>query len=118
MNKIEGIGSFVITAQLCYEDINSNSIYWLNKNVKFTVKVYEDLKNISVYEDYAENAMKYIFEPKPFSESNLSFDENLEETKYLFLNSQTMQIFKNYIKYNQIEVFAEQIFENSLLSFP
>ena len=46
--KLSGIGSFIITAKLCYVDSVGN-IYWLNKSENIAVEVYEDLNDIIVY---------------------------------------------------------------------
>ena len=100
--KLNGIGSFIITVKLSYVD-NAGVIYWLNRSVNFNVSVYEDLEDINVYK--YENNEKAVF-----GSLNIEKDENDSNTYYLFLNSSTMQTLKNYVNYNQIEIFTNQLF--------
>lgn len=100
--KVFGIGSFIITAKLCYVD-NDENIYWLNKSVNINIDVYEDLEQINVY-NFEDNSKSV------FSSASIEKNENDNTTYYFFFNSSTMQTLGNYINYNQIEMYTNQLF--------
>ena len=114
--KLVGIGSFIVTAQLCYKYPNGD-IYWLSVSKNISVDVYEELSDLKVYNDYVLD--EGVYKVNPFDVNNIKYTENDTDTHYLLITSSTMQVFKNYVLYNQIEIYAYQIFydlENNLIS--
>lgn len=106
--KVVGIGSFVVTAQLCYSD--NNNTYWLDNSARINVSVYENLKDLKVYDcTITESGGVETVTPKNFDPITLEGYRENESTGNIYIQSSTMQIFKNYVNSNQIEVFTKQV---------
>ena len=100
--KVQGIGSFYLTAQLVYHDAATQKTYWLGKSCDAKVEVYEELSTLSAYkytsaEDYND-----------FFGTDIIYNEDDDNTYYIFLTSQEMDSLNNYVSYKQVNISFEQ----------
>ena len=102
--KVQGIGSFYLTAQLVYYDESTQQIFWLGKSCDAKIEVYEELSTLSAY--------KYtsIDEYNEYFGTDIIYNEDDEDTYFIFLTSQEMDSLNNYISYKQVNISFEQDF--------
>ncbi len=100
--EIDGIGKFTITAILVFEDVDG-TIYWLDKSCLVDVEVYQTLNSIVAYSSKDGG----VFET--------NYTENDENKYWVYVSSSTMDVLKNYVDYNKLEVGFNQIFDADAL---